>query len=62
MCFGPHVDEASAAAARDAGADVVLPRSKFFRDPAAAIAGGALVEQVGLLSRVIMSQSGWNEK
>jgi hypothetical protein len=38
VCFGPHVDEGSADAARAAGADVVLPRSQFFRDPAAAIA------------------------
>ncbi len=38
VCFGPHVDEAAATAARAAGADVVLPRSRFFRDPAAAIA------------------------
>ena len=38
VCFGPHVDEASAAAARADGADVVLPRSRFFHDPAAAIA------------------------
>jgi len=37
VCFGPHVDEASAAAATGAGADVVLARSKFFRDPGAAI-------------------------
>jgi hypothetical protein len=37
VCFGPHVDEESAAAASDAGADVVLPRSAFFRDPGAAI-------------------------
>jgi hypothetical protein len=37
VCFGPHVDEASAAAASAAGADVVLPRSKFFHDPLAAI-------------------------
>ena len=43
VCFGPHVDEARAAAATEAGADVVLPRSKFFRDPGAAIsASGAL--------------------
>jgi hypothetical protein len=43
ICFGPHVDEASAAAAAAAGADVVLPRSKFFRDPGAAISpSGAL--------------------
>jgi len=38
VCFGPHVDEASAAAARADGADVVLPRSRFFHDPAAVIA------------------------
>jgi hypothetical protein len=38
VCFGPHVDEASAAAATAAGADLVLPRSKFFQDPAAAVA------------------------
>jgi hypothetical protein len=37
--FGPHVDEERAAAARAAGADSVLPRSRFFRDPAGAIAG-----------------------
>jgi len=35
--FGPHVDEASAEAALDAGADDVMPRSRFFRDPAAAL-------------------------
>jgi hypothetical protein len=38
VCFGPHVDDAGASAARADGADVVLPRSRFFRDPAAAIA------------------------
>jgi hypothetical protein len=32
VCYGPHVDEAAAEAARAAGADVVLPRSKFFSD------------------------------
>ena len=37
VCYGPHVDEAGMAAALEAGADVVLPRSRFFRDPAAAI-------------------------
>ena len=36
VAFGPHVDEEAATAAREAGADVVLPRSRFFRDPAAA--------------------------
>jgi DNA-binding NarL/FixJ family response regulator len=39
VCFGPHVDEERAAAAREAGADVVLPRSRFFHDPLAAIGG-----------------------
>ena len=38
VCYGPHVDDDAADAARAAGADVVLPRSRFFRDPAAAIA------------------------
>jgi DNA-binding NarL/FixJ family response regulator len=38
VCYGPHVDEDAAAATQAAGADVVLPRSRFFRDPAAAIA------------------------
>ena len=37
VCFGPHVDESGAEAAVNAGADVVMPRSRFFRDPAAAI-------------------------
>ena len=37
--FGPHVDEEQAQAARAAGADLVLPRSRFFHDPAAAIVG-----------------------
>jgi DNA-binding NarL/FixJ family response regulator len=37
VCYGPHVDDEAADAARAAGADVVLPRSRFFRDPAAAI-------------------------
>jgi hypothetical protein len=35
--FGPHVDGDGAERARGEGADVVLPRSRFFRDPAAAI-------------------------
>ncbi len=35
--FAPHVDEDAPAAALAAGADAVLPRSRFFRDPAAAI-------------------------
>ena len=41
VCFGPHVDEESAAAATEAGADAVLPRSRFFRDPRAAISPSA---------------------
>jgi hypothetical protein len=36
--FGPHVDDAALERARAAGADVVYPRSRFFRDVAAAIA------------------------
>ena len=35
--FGPHVDDEGANAARDDGADAVLPRSRFFRDPSAAL-------------------------
>src|SRR5258705_13171827 len=38
VCYGPHVDDEAADAACAAGADVVLPRSRFFRDPVAAIA------------------------
>ncbi len=38
VCYGPHVDDEAADLARAAGADVVMPRSRFFRDPAAAIA------------------------
>ena len=37
VCYGPHVDDEAADAAAAAGADVVMPRSRFFRDPAAAI-------------------------
>jgi hypothetical protein len=36
--YGPHVDDEGADAARTAGADVVMARSRFFRDPAAAVA------------------------
>ena len=37
VAFGPHVDtDALDQATRD-GADVVLPRSRFFQDPAAAV-------------------------
>ena len=38
VAFGSHVDEETLAAARLAGADRVLPRSRFFRDPPAAMA------------------------
>ncbi len=37
VCFGPHVDDDGANAARAAGADVVFPRSRFFRDPLGAL-------------------------
>ncbi len=37
IAYGPHVDIESAEAARVAGADRVLPRSRFFRDPLSAI-------------------------
>lgn len=39
--FGSHVDTDALDAARAAGADVVVPRSVFFRDPIAAL-GGAM--------------------
>ena len=38
VAFGPHVDEAAFEQARADGADAVLPRSRFFRDPRLAIA------------------------
>jgi hypothetical protein len=37
VAFGPHVDEDAATDARESGADLVWPRSRFFRDPAAAL-------------------------
>ena len=37
VAFGPHVDEDAASDAREAGADLVWPRSRFFRDPSAAL-------------------------
>ena len=40
VAYGPHVDEATLDLARRTGADLVLPRSRFFNDPAAALAGG----------------------
>lgn len=38
VAFGPHVDTSLLADAAAAGADRVLPRSRFFADPAAALA------------------------
>jgi len=35
--FGPHVDDEGANAALADGADAVLPRSRFFRDPSAGL-------------------------
>jgi hypothetical protein len=37
VAFGPHVDDALLAKASADGADSVLPRSQFFRDPSAAL-------------------------
>jgi hypothetical protein len=37
VAFGPHVDEALLERARKDGADAVLARSQFFRDPEAAL-------------------------
>lgn len=34
VAYGPHVDDDVLAAASAAGADVVVPRSRFFHDPA----------------------------
>jgi DNA-binding NarL/FixJ family response regulator len=39
VAFGPHVDDELLQRARDAGADAVMPRSQFFRDPEAAVTG-----------------------
>jgi hypothetical protein len=41
VAFGAHVDDDALAAARGDGADLVLPRSRFFRDPSAAISAVA---------------------
>ena len=38
VAFGPHVDTDVLEQARHDGADAVLPRSKFFQDPAATLA------------------------
>jgi thiamine monophosphate synthase len=40
VAFGAHVDESVLTAAATDGADRVLPRSRFFQDPAAAVAPG----------------------
>lgn len=37
LAFGPHVDDDLLAQATADGADVVMPRSRFFRDPADAL-------------------------
>jgi AmiR/NasT family two-component response regulator len=37
VAFGPHVDTEVLEQARADGADAVLPRSRFFQDPAAAL-------------------------
>ena len=39
VAYGPHVDDDAMAKARAEGADEVMPRSKFFRDPSGAISG-----------------------
>jgi DNA-binding NarL/FixJ family response regulator len=39
VAYGRHDNPAALEAARVDGADAALPRSRFFRDPAAAIAG-----------------------
>ena len=39
VAYGPHVDQELLRRARDDGADVVMPRSQFFRDPSAAVTG-----------------------
>ncbi len=40
VAFGPHVDGALLERARKDGADAVLARSQFFRDPEAALSAG----------------------
>jgi DNA-binding NarL/FixJ family response regulator len=37
IAFGPHVDDEALRRARTEGAAIVLARSQFFRDPAAAV-------------------------
>jgi hypothetical protein len=38
VTFGPHVDDVLLETARADGADVVMARSRFFRDPRSALA------------------------
>lgn len=40
VAFGPHVDIEAMARATQDGADLVLARSRFFQDPAAAVSTG----------------------
>ncbi len=40
VAYGRHDDPGALDAARAAGADVALPRSRFFHDPAAAVETG----------------------
>jgi DNA-binding NarL/FixJ family response regulator len=40
VAYGPHLDDANMDTARAAGADVVVPRSRFFRDPAQIVGQG----------------------
>jgi len=39
VAFGPHVEDAALARAKVDGADLVIARSAFFRDPASAVTG-----------------------
>jgi hypothetical protein len=39
IAFGPHVDTEAAERATADGADLVLPRSRFFRDPERVVLG-----------------------
>jgi hypothetical protein len=41
VAYGPHVDDAGLELGRATGGDLVLPRSRFFHDPAAAVASVA---------------------
>lgn len=47
VAFGSHVDEARLSAAAADGADRVLPRSQFFRDPAASVARVPTAHELG---------------